>query len=164
MSIKDASLNLDMHHKQGWRVVQMTLHHNGETVLLLMEKTEQPVGRRRGGLVAKVEFHAGELFPRVGFIVTNTQLRNRKVVHFYNQRGKAEQCIKEGKLAVKMTRLSCHRFRGGRTPYTRAVCSSVATDRDAAASGKLTMIARPIKLLRGKGGGESVREMDKEGS
>jgi hypothetical protein len=39
MSIKDASLNLDMHHKQGWRVVQMTLHPNGETVLLLMEKT-----------------------------------------------------------------------------------------------------------------------------
>ena len=71
----------------------------------------QPVGRRRGG-VAKVEFHAGELFPRVGFIVTNTQLRNRKVVHFYNQRGKAEQWIKEGKQAVKMTRLSCHRFRG----------------------------------------------------
>jgi hypothetical protein len=63
-------------------------------------------------VVAKVEFHAGELFPRVGFIVTNTQLRNRKVVHFYNQRGNAEQWIKEGKQAVKMTRLSCHRFRG----------------------------------------------------
>jgi hypothetical protein len=30
-------------------------------------------------VVAKVEFHAGELFPRVGFIVTNTLLRNRKV-------------------------------------------------------------------------------------
>ena len=55
---------------------------------------------------------AGELFPRLGFIVTNTQLANRKVVHFYNQRGKAEQWIKEGKQAVKMTRLSCHRFRG----------------------------------------------------
>jgi hypothetical protein len=63
-------------------------------------------------VVAKVEFHAGELFPRLGFIVTNTQLANRKVVHFYNQRGKAEQWIKEGKQAVKMTRLSCHRFRG----------------------------------------------------
>jgi hypothetical protein len=62
-------------------------------------------------VVAKAEFHAGELFPRVGFIVTNTQLRNRAVVRFYNQRGQAEQWIKEGKLAVKMTRLSCHRFR-----------------------------------------------------
>jgi hypothetical protein len=63
-------------------------------------------------VVVKVEFHAGELFPRVGFIVTNTELRNRKVVQFYNKRGKAEQWIKEGKQAVKMTRLSCHRFRG----------------------------------------------------
>ena len=62
-------------------------------------------------VVAKVEFHAGELFPRVGFIVTNTQLRNRAVVRFYNQRGQAEQWIREGKQAVKMTRLSCHRFR-----------------------------------------------------
>ena len=34
------------------------------------------------------------------------------VVQFYNKRGKAEQWIKEGKQAVKMTRLSCHRFRG----------------------------------------------------
>jgi len=33
------------------------------------------------------------------------------VVHFYNKRGTAEQWIKEGKQAVKMTRLSCHRFR-----------------------------------------------------
>ena len=29
----------------------------------------------------------------------------------YNRRGTAEQWIKEGKQAVKMTRLSCHRFR-----------------------------------------------------
>jgi hypothetical protein len=50
--------------------------------------------------------------PQLGFIVTNTQLASRKVVYFYNQRGKAEQWIKEGKQAVKMTRLSCHRFRG----------------------------------------------------
>ena len=62
-------------------------------------------------VVAKVEHHAGELFPRVGFIVTNTQLWNRKVIRFYSQRAKAEQWIKEGKQAVKMTRLSCHRFR-----------------------------------------------------
>jgi hypothetical protein len=72
-------------------------------------------------VVAKVEFHAGELFPRVGYIVTNTQLRNRKVVHFYNQRGKAEQWIKEGKQAVKMTRLSCHRFRSNEVPLWLSV-------------------------------------------
>ena len=32
------------------------------------------------------------------------------VVEFYNQRGTAEQWIKEGKYALKRTRLSCHRF------------------------------------------------------
>jgi Transposase DDE domain group 1 len=62
-------------------------------------------------VVAKVEFHAGELFPRVGFILTNMTLPSRAVVRFYNKRGTAEQWIKEGKQAVKMTRLSCHRFR-----------------------------------------------------
>jgi hypothetical protein len=63
-------------------------------------------------VVAKVEFHAGELFPRVGFIVTNLELPSRAVVRFYNKRGTAEQWIKKGKLAVSWTRLSCHRFRG----------------------------------------------------
>ena len=62
-------------------------------------------------VVAKVEFHFGELFPRVGFIVTNLTASSRAVVRFYNKRGTAEQWIKEGKQAVKMTRLSCHRFR-----------------------------------------------------
>jgi hypothetical protein len=62
-------------------------------------------------VVAKVEFHCGELFPRVGFIVTNLQTNSRAVVRFYNKRGTAEQWIKEGKQAMKMTRLSCHRFR-----------------------------------------------------
>src|SRR5450756_811636 len=62
-------------------------------------------------VVAKVEFHFGELFPRVGFIVTNLETPSRSVVRFYNKRGTAEQWIKEGKQAVKMTRLSCHRFR-----------------------------------------------------
>jgi hypothetical protein len=60
-------------------------------------------------VVAKVEFHCGELFPRVGFIVTNLALDKRAVVRFYNKRGTAEQWVKEGKQAV-MTRLSCHRF------------------------------------------------------
>jgi hypothetical protein len=62
-------------------------------------------------VVAKVEFHFGELFPRVGFIVTNLGTDSRAVVRFYNKRGTAEQWIKEGKQAVKMTRLSCHHFR-----------------------------------------------------
>jgi len=61
-------------------------------------------------VIAKVEHHLGELFPRVGFIVT-TLGTNRAVVRLYNQRGTAEQWIKEGKTATHWTRLSCHRFR-----------------------------------------------------
>ena len=34
----------------------------------------------------------------------------KNVVAFYNQRGTAEQCIKEGKGAIKWTRLSCRTF------------------------------------------------------
>ena len=62
-------------------------------------------------VVAKVEFHSGELFPRGGFIVTNLEADSRAVVRFYNKRGTAELWIKKGKQAVMMTRLSCHRFR-----------------------------------------------------
>ena len=47
----------------------------------------------------------------MGFIVTNLETPSRAVVRLYNKWGTAEQWIKEGKQAVKMTRLSCHRFR-----------------------------------------------------
>ena len=46
-------------------------------------------------VIAKVEWHQGELFPRVGFIVTNMSAGPEGVVHFYNGRGTAEQWIKE---------------------------------------------------------------------
>src|SRR6266536_3421899 len=61
-------------------------------------------------VVVKVEWHPGELYPRVGFIVTNMTRPPERVVAFYNQRGTAEQWIKEGKNAVKWTRLSCCSF------------------------------------------------------
>ena len=61
-------------------------------------------------VVAKVEWHHGELFPRVGFIVTNLRHASKNVVAFYNQRGTCEQWIKEGKNAIKWTRLSCRAF------------------------------------------------------
>jgi hypothetical protein len=48
-----------------------------------------------------------DLFPRIGFIVTNLSWSAKKVVRYYNQRGTAEQWIREGKQAVKWTRLSC---------------------------------------------------------
>src|SRR3974377_970845 len=61
-------------------------------------------------VVAKVEWHPGELYPRVGFIVTNLARSAERVVAFYNHRGTCEQYIKEGKGAGKGTRLSCHSF------------------------------------------------------
>jgi hypothetical protein len=62
-------------------------------------------------VVAKVEFHCRELFPRVGFVVTNLALDNRAAVRFYNKLGTTEQWIKESEQTVAMTPLSCHRFR-----------------------------------------------------
>jgi hypothetical protein len=61
-------------------------------------------------VVARVEWHQGELFPRIGFIVTNMSFSPDAVVHFYNRRGTCEQWIREGKLAITWTRLSCTRF------------------------------------------------------
>jgi hypothetical protein len=53
---------------------------------------------------------SGEPFPRVGFIVAKMTRPAERVVAFYNQRGTAEQWIKEAESAVTWTRLSCHRF------------------------------------------------------
>jgi hypothetical protein len=62
-------------------------------------------------VVAKVEWHQGELYPRVGFIVTNLTRPAERVSKFYNGRGTAEQWIREGKQALRWTRLSCRAFR-----------------------------------------------------
>ena len=62
-------------------------------------------------VVAKVEWRPGELYPRVGFIVTNLSRPAERVVAFYNHRGTAEQHITEGKNAIEWTRLLCRKFR-----------------------------------------------------
>jgi hypothetical protein len=62
-------------------------------------------------VIAKIEWHPRELFPRVGFIVTNLPMEPDWVMGFYHQRGTAEQQIKVGKCAFHWTRLSCRRFR-----------------------------------------------------
>jgi hypothetical protein len=61
-------------------------------------------------VIAKVEWHPGELYPRVGFIVTNMARPAANVVTFYNKRGTCEQWIKEGKGTIRWTRLSCRSF------------------------------------------------------
>jgi hypothetical protein len=66
--------------------------------------------KKRRRVVAKVEWHQGDLFPRVGFIVTSMSAKAEGLVQFYNRRGIAEQWIKEGKYALNWTRLSCKQF------------------------------------------------------
>jgi hypothetical protein len=60
-------------------------------------------------VVAKVEWHHGELCPRVGFILSNLARSAERVVAFYNHRGTCEQYIKEGKGAIRWS-LSCRSF------------------------------------------------------
>jgi hypothetical protein len=68
----------------------------------LYQATSWKTARR---VVAKVEFHFGELFPRVGFIVTNLETDNRAVVRLYNKRGTAEQWIGgDGHSEIRQTR------------------------------------------------------------
>ena len=55
-------------------------------------------------VVGKIEWHDGELFPRIGFIVTNSKLAVGNAVKAYNGRGDEENRIKEGKTAVGGTR------------------------------------------------------------
>jgi len=62
--------------------------------------------------VAKVEWHQGELFPRVGFIVTNLNYPPKGIVRFYDSRGTAEQWIKEGKYALNWTPAFLPQVRG----------------------------------------------------
>lgn len=79
-------------------------------------------------VIAKIEWHPGELFPKVGFIVTNLPMEPDWVVRFYNQRGTAEQHIKEGKHAFHWTRLSCKRFRDNEVrPQLHALAYNFAT-------------------------------------
>ena len=96
--------------------------------------------QRARRVVAKIEWHAGELFPRVGFIVTNLNKHSKNVVKFYNGRGTAEQWIKEGKNAVKWTKLSCRTFKDNQ--------SSVAT---------VCLGLQPGQLLAAAGLAEEVR-------
>ena len=58
-------------------------------------------------VIAKIEWHPGELFPRVGFIVTNLPMEPDEVTRYYNRRGTAEQQIKEGKYACGCNFMRC---------------------------------------------------------
>jgi len=61
-------------------------------------------------VVVKIEWHRGELFPRIGFVVTNSRLPAGKVVKVYNGRAEIENRIKEGKNTLRWDKTSCQRF------------------------------------------------------
>jgi len=61
-------------------------------------------------VICKIEWHEGELFPRIGFIVTNSRLSAGKVVKVYNGRAEIENRIKEGKNTLRWDKTSCTRF------------------------------------------------------
>jgi hypothetical protein len=65
---------------------------------------------RERRVVAEIEWHEGGLFPRIGFIVTNSKLAAGKVVKVYNGRGDVENRIKEGKNTLRWDKTSCHPF------------------------------------------------------
>ncbi len=62
-------------------------------------------------VVAKVEWHSGELYPRVGFIVTNLSRPAERVVAFYNQRDHCRAMDQGRQERIKWTRLSCRSLR-----------------------------------------------------
>ena len=90
------------------RPVERTPHHVRRFHASLGYQARTWTKPRR--VIAKIEWHPGELYPRVGFIVTNMSRQPERVVAFYNKRGTCEQWIKEGKGAIKWTRLSCRTF------------------------------------------------------
>lgn len=61
-------------------------------------------------MVAKIEWHEGELFPKIGFIVTNSKLPAGKVVKVCNGRGDFENRIKKRKNTLRWDKTSCRRF------------------------------------------------------
>ena len=61
-------------------------------------------------VVCKIEWHPGELFPRVGFIVTNSRLSSKEVIKVYNGRANVENRIKEGKNILRWDKTGCYKF------------------------------------------------------
>jgi len=71
--------------REGYQLVAV---FNSQTVHNLLVCTLSWDKKHR--VVAKVEWHPGELYPCVGFIVTNLSRKAERVVAFYNHRGTAE--------------------------------------------------------------------------
>ena len=55
-------------------------------------------------------WHENELFPWIGFVVTNYRISLEKVIKVYHHRAEIENRIKEGKNTLRWDKTSCHRF------------------------------------------------------
>ena len=65
---------------------------------------------RRHRVIHKIEWHAGNLFPRIGFIAMNSRLAVGKEVKVYNDRTEIENRIKKVKNGLRWEKNSCTRF------------------------------------------------------
>ena len=61
-------------------------------------------------VVCRIAWHENELFPRIGFVVTNSRISVKKVIKVYHRRAEIENRIKEGKNTLRWDKTSCHRF------------------------------------------------------
>lgn len=61
-------------------------------------------------MVCKIEWHLDELFPRLGFIVTNFRLSSHEFLKTYNDRAEMENRIREGKNTLRWDKTSCPKF------------------------------------------------------
>ena len=61
-------------------------------------------------VVCRIAWHENELFPRIGFVVTNSRISVENVIKVYNRGAEVENRIKEGKNALRWDKTSCHRF------------------------------------------------------
>jgi hypothetical protein len=61
-------------------------------------------------VVTKIEWHRGELFSRIGLVVTSSKLLADKVTKVFIRRAEIENRIKEGKKTLSCDKTSCQRF------------------------------------------------------
>jgi hypothetical protein len=66
-------------------------------------------------VVCKIEWYLDELFPRLGFIVTNSRLSSGEIVKIFNGRANVGNRIKEGKNALRWDKTSYHKFDANQT-------------------------------------------------
>jgi hypothetical protein len=115
---------------------------------------EAPGSSRR--VVAKAGWHPGELYPRVGFIVTNLARPAERVVAFYKQRCICEQFIQKEKwtrssrrtFAANAVRLQLHVLAYNLGNFIRTLALPKATEAWSLTSLREKLIKIGAKVVR----------------